>query len=171
MLSARSRPIHLLPLASLLLIGCQRPGPDIEEINEEIVREALAAIDDLNFDHLRELLADDFVVRFVGYPDRIGRDTTFDLIRGTYASFPDQAHVIEEMITEGGRVVVRLRYEGTHQGEFEGIAPTGKEFDYVGVQIYSVTDGVIRDVWILDDSLALMSQLGMELAPVEAGQE
>ncbi len=154
-------------LLVLLLVGCQRPPSDVEANKEEVVRAVLAAIDAQNFGRLSELLADDFVVHFVGYPDRVGRDVAFELIRGTYASFPDYTHVVEEMITEGDRVVVRLTYQGTHQGEREGIAPTGEQVNYAGVQIYTVVDGVARDVWILDDRLALMSQLGMALTPVE----
>ena len=149
-----------------IVVGCQNSLPDTEAANERVVREALDAIDRLDFERLTSLFADDFVVRFVGSPDRVGRDATFELIKGAYASFPDQTHVIEEIISEGNRVAVRLRYNGTHQGEYEGIAPTGNPFDYAGVQIYTVVDGVARDVWILDDGLTFMSQLGMELTPV-----
>lgn len=148
--------------------ACQQASSSIEERNEQVVREALDAIDHLDFERLTELFAEDFVVRFVGSPDRVGRDVTFDLIRGTYASFPDQTHVIDEVIAAGNRVVVRLRYEGSHEGEYDGIAPTGSRFDYAGIQIYTVIDGVARDVWILDDGLTFMSQLGMELTPAAA---
>ena len=156
----------ITPVLGLFLVGCQASS-DVEANNEEVVREALDAIDAQNFSRLTELFSEDFVVRFVGSPDRVGRDVTFELIRGAYVSFPDQAHIVEEIISEGDRVAVRLRYQGTHQGEFDGISPTGEQFDYAGVQIYTVVDGVARDVWILDDGLTFMSQLGMALVPVE----
>ncbi len=151
----------------VLTIGCQQAPSDLEASNERVVREALDAIDHLDFDQLSELFAEDFVLRSVGSPDRVGRDVTFELIRRTYASFPDQRHIIEEVITGGDRVAVRLTYNGTHQGEYDGIAPSGNGFDYAGVQIYTVVDGVAQDVWILDDGLTFMSQLGMELFPVD----
>ncbi len=152
----------------ILAVGCQQSPTDLEAENERVVREALDSIDRLDFSRLSELFAEDFVVRFVGYPDRTGRDVTFELIRGTYASLPDQTHVIDEVITAGNRVVVRLRYEGSHEGEYDGFAPTGNRFDYAGIQIYTVIDGVAQDVWILDDRLTFMSQLGMELTPAVA---
>ena len=152
----------------ILAVGCQQSPTDPEAENERVVREALDAIDHLDFDRLSELFAEDFVLRFVGSPDRVGREVTFGLIRGAYASFPDQTHIIDEVITEGDRVVVRLSYEGSHQGEYDGTAPTGNRFDYAGIQIYTVVDGVAEDVWILDDRLTFMSQLGMKLAPARA---
>ncbi len=152
-------------LLGILAVGCQQSPTGPEAENERVVREALDAIDHLDFDRLSELFAEDFVLRFVGSSDRVGREVTFELIRGAYASFPDQTHIIDEVITEGDRVVVRLSYEGSHQGEYDGIAPTGNRFDYAGIQIYTVVDGVAKDVWILDDGLTFMSQLGMELAP------
>ena len=149
----------------ILAVGCQQSPTDLEAENERVVREALDSIDRLDFSRLSELFAEDFVLRFVGSPERVGRDVTFELIRATYASFPDQTHVIQEVITEGDRVIVRLTYNGTHQGEYDGLAPTGNSFDYAGIQIYTVVDGVAQDVWMLDDVWTFMSQLGTELPP------
>ena len=129
MLTRKRGSFPITSVLGLFLVGCQASS-DIEANNEEVVREALAAIDAQNFGHLTELFSEDFVVRFVGSPDRVGRDVTFELIRGAYASFPDQTHIVEEIISEGDRVAVRLRYQGTHQGEFDGISPTGQQFDY-----------------------------------------
>jgi predicted ester cyclase len=43
-----------------------------------------------------------------------------------HKAFPDFRSVIEDQIAEGDKVVTRWRASGTHQGEFRGIAPTGK---------------------------------------------
>ena len=165
------RGTQIVLVLSLLVGGCQQPSTDRQTTaeNESVAREIMAAIDAQDFDRLSTLMADDFVVRFVGSPDRVGRDVTFELIRQTYESFPDYRHVIDEIITEGDRVLVRVTYQGTHLGERDGIAPTGHQVDYVGVWILTVVDGVARDVWLLDDSLELMSQLGMTLTPIEDG--
>ena len=163
--------IYIVFLVALFSGGCQRPASISEATDESeiVAREIMTAIDAQDFDRLSTLMADDFVVRFVGSPDRVGRDGTFELIRQTYTSFPDYKHVIDEIITGGDRVVVRMTYQGTHLGERDGIAPTGQQVNYDGVQILTVVDGVAQDVWILDDRLELMSQLGMQLTPIEDG--
>ena len=39
-----------------------------------------------------------------------------------------------DSIRERDRVVYRLLMNGTHKGEFLGVAPSGSEFDVVGMQ-------------------------------------
>ena len=43
------------------------------------------------------------------------------------SAFPDLRIIIEEQIAEGDKVASRGTIRGTHQGEFQGMAPTGKE--------------------------------------------
>jgi predicted ester cyclase len=40
--------------------------------------------------------------------------------------FPDIRQIVEEMIAEDDKVVSRVTWRGTHTGEFQGVAPTGK---------------------------------------------
>ena len=49
-------------------------------------------------------------------------------VSGWLMSFPDLRFNIEQMITERDRVVSQLVMEGTHQGTWMGISPTGKRF-------------------------------------------
>ncbi len=42
-------------------------------------------------------------------------------------AFPDIHETVEDIIAEGDNVVKRTTWRGTHQGEFLGIAPTGKQ--------------------------------------------
>ncbi|NIO72292.1 MAG: ester cyclase [Anaerolineae bacterium] len=88
---------------------------------------------------------------------------------GFRAAFPDQHFTIEDEIGEGDKVVVRYVYRGTHQGEFQGIAPTGKQVAVAGIAIYQITGGRIEEVWVASDSLGLMQQLGAVPAPGQGG--
>jgi predicted ester cyclase len=89
------------------------------------------------------------------------------MIRAWYSAFPDYVHVVETMVAEGDRVAVRLTYNATHQGEFEGIPATGNRISYAGAQIVTIADGMMKEMWVLEDMLGLMSQLGMQLVPAE----
>ncbi len=161
----RSHAGHWVFLVALIMAGCQRPPSDITTTNKEVVREFFAALDSQDFTALSDLLVDEFVIHLADGTDRVGRDAAFQVIRGFYSSFPDYTHSIEEMIAEGDLVAVRVNYTGTHQGDFQGVAPTGREVNYAGMFFMTVADGVLMEDWFIDDDLYLMSQLGMEVVP------
>ena len=81
------------------------------------------------------------------------------------SAFPDFHSTIEDQIAEGDRVVTRWRMRGTHQGEFRGIAPTGKELDITGIGIFRFSDGKVVESWDNFDQLGMMRQLGMVPEP------
>jgi len=61
-------------------------------------------------------------------------------------SFPDLHFTVEEMIAEGDKVAYRWTARGTHQGEYAGIAPTGKTITATGITIIRIVDGkVVED--------------------------
>ena len=50
---------------------------------------------------------------------------------------------------------------GTHEGEFMGIAPTGKLVMAMGIDIARVVDDEILDYWGEFDVMGLLRQLGV----------
>ena len=76
------------------------------------------------------------------------------------AAFPDWSEDVEEMITEGNRVVTRYTSRGTHRGEFKGIAPTGRSIAVREISIYRVAKGKVVEQWCLLDELDRLQQLG-----------
>jgi steroid delta-isomerase-like uncharacterized protein len=61
-------------------------------------------------------------------------------------SFPDLHFTVEEIIAEGDKVAYRWTARGTHQGKYEGIAPTGKTITSTGITIIRLVDGkVVED--------------------------
>src|SRR3712207_5483715 len=82
--------------------------------------------------------------------------------------FPDVVSTIEDLIAEGDKVVARWRARATHQGEYMGIPPTGKEVEFTGISIYRIEAGKIAESWNEEDELGLMRQIG---AVCELGQE
>ena len=73
----------------------------------------------------------------------------------------DWTMTIDEMIAEGDRVMVQWTFGGIHQGEFNGLAPTGKPVSYAGINIFRIADGKIAEVWDIFDRLWLWQQLGV----------
>jgi predicted ester cyclase len=57
---------------------------------------------------------------------------------------------------------------GTHEGEFQGIAPSGETVTISGMGIARVDNGQIAESWWEFDALGLMTQLGAVPAPAGA---
>ncbi len=75
-------------------------------------------------------------------------------------AFPDWHTTLEEMIAEDDQVAERWTGRGTHQGEFQGIAPTGRQVTVPGFVFYRVASGKIAEFRGLFDGLSMMQQLG-----------
>ena len=45
--------------------------------------------------------------------------------------------------------------------------PRGEKFIYKGIQIFQFTNNKVTNFWIVEDELGLMTQLGLELSPIE----
>jgi steroid delta-isomerase-like uncharacterized protein len=75
-------------------------------------------------------------------------------------AFPDWHNTTEEMVAEGTRVAERWTGRGTHQGAFQGMAPTGRSVTVAGTVFYRITSGKIVEFRGQFDGIALMQQLG-----------
>jgi predicted ester cyclase len=75
-------------------------------------------------------------------------------------AFPDWYAITDELVAEGDRVAERWLSRGTHQGEFQGIAPTGRQVTVPGTVFYRLASGKITEFRGQFDGLALMQQLG-----------
>lgn len=109
-----------------------------------------------------DLLADDFVEHeeLPGLsPSKDGVKTFF---RMQLAAFPDMRMDVQDIVADGAKVVARVRYTGTQQGEFAGMPATGKSVDVQLVDIFAFDgDGRVREHWGVLDQLTMMQQLGV----------
>jgi predicted ester cyclase len=76
------------------------------------------------------------------------------------AAFPDISYTLEDMIAEGDKVAWRTRFTATHQGEFLGVAPTGKKIEMSYLAMVKIVDGKGVEYWTSVDVSRLMRQLG-----------
>src|SRR5215208_5306086 len=68
--------------------------------------------------------------------------------------FPDVTSTIEDLIAEGDKVVARWRSRATHRGEYMGLAPSGKEVEFMGISVYRIEAGKIAESWNVEDKLS-----------------
>lgn len=81
----------------------------------------------------------------------------FEMMR---RAFPDLEANIEDIVAAQDMVAVRLRFRGTHSGEFLGFPGTGRTIEYVSHEFYRIADGLIAEEWICSDTATLFRQLG-----------
>ena len=77
------------------------------------------------------------------------------------AAFPDLHLTVEDVIAEGETVMTRWSCRGTHKGDLNGIAPTGKQITISGMTVARVSNGKITEGFVNWDALGLMQQLGV----------
>jgi predicted ester cyclase len=90
---------------------------------------------------------------------KVGFDEFGEYVDYIQAFASDFHNEVLSTISEANLTFARLSYTGTHQGAVFGLAPTGKRFEYSGAAVFTFTDGLISDVWVLGDIYGLTQQL------------
>ena len=57
--------------------------------------------------------------------------------------------------------MIKWTIQGTHTGQFQYIAPTGKKVSSTGIGIYTLKDGKINATQVLTDRLGFLQELGV----------
>jgi steroid delta-isomerase-like uncharacterized protein len=96
---------------------------------------------------------------------RLDREGWKQYIQVFFTAFPDLYQETEEMLTTEDRLVIRAIYRGTHQGEFQGIPPSGKAITLTATGFNRLENGrIVRNI-VEADLIGLMQQLGALPAP------
>ncbi len=86
------------------------------------------------------------------------------------APFPDMHSAEEDLVAARDTVMVRRVFRSTHQGEFLGIAPTGKVVTFSAMFTSHLVGGKIHEQWVNFDALGLLQQLGAIPTPGKASE-
>ncbi len=113
-------------------------------------------------DGFGELLADDFIEHEAIPGLAPSKDGVKTFFRMQISAFPDLRLAVEDVVADGAKVVARVRYTGTQQGEFQGMPATGKAVDIQLIDIFAFADdGRVREHWGVLDLMTMMQQLGV----------
>lgn len=108
-----------------------------------------------------ELCATNYVLHIAGFGDIRGPEAVKQSWAEAFTGFPDYHATIEDMVSEADKVVARFTETGTHQGEYLGIAPTGKRFIISSTLIDLIVGGKFVEAWLVMDILGMLQQLGI----------
>jgi predicted ester cyclase len=110
----------------------------VDNSSDDAVRELIeclyGAIDKQDASTFDALVSPRVVVE-VGSSGPMGLDDWRAHLREFHRGFPDGRHAIDELLVAGSHGISRCRFAGTHTGEFQGRAPTGKKVSVVAIHI------------------------------------
>ena len=118
-----------------------------------------------DIDAFAALFADDYVnhQRTAAVPsppaDTRPKDATVAYFASRLKGMPDLAVSIEAMVSNGDMFAASFVYEGTHEGVYFGIAPSGKKLRLTSCDIFRVVNGKIAEHWGMGDIAGLLAQL------------
>ena len=115
-----------------------------------------------NFNIFDEVVSPDVVDHDPAPEQGPGPQGFNDMFRTMRSAFPDLEVTPEHMTATEDDVALAYTVTGTHQGEFLGVAPTGRKVTARGVQIGRFENGRLVERWGSSDQLAILQQLGAE---------
>ena len=125
-----------------------------------LVLESFDAFNAADTERLLAVMSPGLVMHIAGVPEALrGREIWrqgFEMMR---SAFPDLEARIDDVVAADDRLAARLSFRGTHAGEFQGIAATGRRIAYISHEFYRVADGLIAEEWICSDMASLSRQL------------
>jgi aspartyl-tRNA synthetase len=77
------------------------------------------------------------------------------LVRG----FPDYHWDPRHLMVDGDRIAPHFIDTGTHRGQAFGVPATGRSVRIQEFAFYRLADGLIAEVWVAADNLALLRQI------------
>ena len=115
-----------------------------------------------NLDTIDELMAPNFAFHIPTLPDPVrGPEGMKGFVTGLRGGFPDITFTPDYMIAEGPRVAARYHMTGTHTGDFLGVPPSNKAITDVGSDIFHISDGKFIGIWVAEDAVGLLTQMGV----------
>ena len=79
--------------------------------------------------------------------------------RALLANAPDARYVVDDVVAQGDRVVVRWRILATHTHEWFGVPPTGRPLTLEGMAIYRIENERLMERWVVLDGLGSTERL------------
>ncbi|MFI9209302.1 ester cyclase [Streptomyces sp. NPDC053253] len=106
------------------------------------------------------LLTENFIANVPGVPDPLhGREIWRLGAQAMLDGFPDLRIDVEDMFGAGDKVAVRVRFRGTHRGEFQGVAATDLPISFRSAEVYRFEGDKIAEEWVAPDMISLMQQI------------
>lgn len=133
------------------------------EGTDQLVKAYVKMWNEREYSKISDIVSESFVMYDPGAPggEVHGPDGLEEFMRGLVTGFPDFQVTIIDMLSSENLVMYEANLAGTHDGEFAGAPPTGREFDLRAMEKFHITDGNVREHRVYFDQQELFEQLGL----------
>ena len=155
-----------LAIAVLACIATDAPAAAADlEANKLLIRSYIEEV----FNKHQPAASDRFVATdFIEHNPRLpheGLAGTKKFLIKVFAAFSDYHGEIQELVTEGDKVVSRVQWTGTNDGPYEGRPATGNKLIFSTADYFRIENGKIAERWDVVDTLARAVALGLVPPP------
>jgi steroid delta-isomerase-like uncharacterized protein len=127
-------------------------------IDETFVRKVLDAYNSHSVEKFDALMTEDCVLVRNGI-EAPGHEAVKRVLGKVFRAFPDIRYEIRDWFAAGDKIALRWYGHGTHEGEYLGLQPSGREVGYEGITLYELRDGKLAHIWVNADMLGLVRQI------------
>jgi predicted SnoaL-like aldol condensation-catalyzing enzyme/ketosteroid isomerase-like protein len=89
----------------------------------------------------------------------LSREQLAEVFKGIGASVPDLTWSVKDIMVSGDRVIVRGRATGTPTSDFWGARPTGKSFDTMAVDVFTVRGDKLAIAYHVENWVGALRQI------------
>ena len=111
---------------------------------------------------IHELFAGEGVAHGLGdsEADVVG-PAQFEIFAGNLrGALPDLNITVDDILSEGDSLAIRVTLRGKHTGHGLGVEPTGRKVNIQGIIIARLRNGQLIEAWNSYDQLGLLRQIG-----------
>jgi steroid delta-isomerase-like uncharacterized protein len=127
----------------------------------ELLEQWVATFNEARWEEALNLSADDMITEEIGTGRRTNRQESLDAGKAWKAAFPDARGRIVRKVVSENQVAGEVVWEGTHQGDLNGIPPTGRPVQVEAAVFLDEKGGKIVRVRHHIDIAGMMAQLGV----------
>jgi predicted ester cyclase len=132
--------------------------------NKELVRQIVKGWNTVDGDVVKihslfdKYYAPGFIYHDASIGDTDREKTIQDMV--TYLSaFPDANYLIDDILAEGDRTVIRCTLRATHKGTFKDLPASGKRITIQQFEIHKIVGSKIVEAWGFSDSRSMIEQI------------
>ncbi len=119
------------------------------------------AVNSGNLDKMYDLVSEDCIDHDPAPGQVDGPEGYIKFFTMMRTAFPDMKLAVEKMVADDDSIAFAYTLTGTHEGDFNGVAATGKPVKASGLQISKFENGKMVERWGSSDELGIMKQLGV----------
>ena len=130
---------------------------------EQLVNAYLSMWEQQEYSKIPDLVSESFEMHGPFTPEEgiRGRDGLEEWMREVTSGFPDFRTDVLDVLSSDDLVMCEITVSGTHEGEFDGVPPTGREVEIRAMEKFDVADGTVREHRVYFDQQEMLEQLGL----------